>query len=227
MQRISRYTPPTMSAPRMFSLPRISAALSPGHCIVVFSALAVSLLLHLALFAMWPVFAFMGKPGVQLRASLRELSVPGPVSSVNAGAHRLAHAREDAPVAAQPENHPVAPIPEHDNQENRRAETVSGGDYIPVELLEQKPVFLRDLADYMPALADAEHGKVIVQLLISETGGIDDVIPETSELSAGATRRFLQQLGTAKLTPGTRGAKPVKSRWRMEFTFEPVSPTQH
>lgn len=216
----------------MFSLPRISAALSPGHCIVVFSALAVSLLLHLALFAIWPVFAFMGKPGVQLRASLRELSVPGTVSSGNAGAHRLAHAQEDAPVTAQPaavqpENHPAAPIPEHDNQENGRAETIPGGDYIPVELLEQKPVFLRDLADYMPALADTEHGRVIVQLLISETGGIDDVIPETSELSAGATRRFLQQLGAAKLTPGTRGAKPVKSRWRMEFTFEPVSPTQH
>ncbi len=100
-------------------------------------------------------------------------------------------------------------------------------DYIPIELLDQRPVFLQDPGNTTSVLADSEHGRVIVQLLISEAGGVDSIVLESSELSAEATRRFLGLLGAVRLAPGVRDGNPVKSRWRMEFTFEPVSSPDH
>jgi hypothetical protein len=195
---------------------------------LVCAALAASLFLHLALFVVWPVFAFMGKPAAQLRAGLRSMPVlraaQGGVSATQSlrplsnpqGRQRVAGKMPQQAVL--PETSAIALRAE----EQRGASSV---DYIPIELLDQKPVFLQDPGDTTSVLADSGQGRVVVQLLISETGGVDRIVLESSELSTEATRRFLQQLGAARLMPGMRDANPVKSRWRMEFTFEPVSST--
>ena len=207
-------------------------ALWPAHGIAALAALLLSVLIHLMLFAMWPVFAFMGKPAAQLRVSLREMATPAPgtgtVEKVLPVLGKLADGQKlVAPVLARPERSVASSVPGADQSGEMHSAGARAEDYIPVELLDERPVFLRDLADYAPTLDDSEHGEVVMQLLISATGEVDDVILESSELSADATRRFLQQLGAARLTPGMREAKSVKSRWRMEFTFDPVSPTHH
>jgi len=219
-----------MSLPKIFPLHKPAVFSCSRHGFSVYAALAASLFLHLALLAVWPVFAFTGKPAAQLRAGLRSMPVlraaQGEVSATQS-LRPLSNPQGRQRFAGEKPQQAVLPGTSAAARQAEEQGGASSVDYIPIELLDQKPVFLQDPGDTMSELADSGHGRVVVQLLISETGGVDRIVLESSELSTEATRRFLQQLGTVRLMPGMRDANPVKSRWRMEFMFEPISSTDH
>jgi len=95
-------------------------------------------------------------------------------------------------------------------------------DYVPVELLDVRPAFLQNVRE-MLLPEGGEEGRVVLQLLVGNTGGVDAVLLEQTGLSVARTREILQQLRTVRLSAGRLHGKPVKCRWRMEFSFTSAS----
>ena len=138
---------------------------------MAYAALAASLFLHLACFVIWPGFAFKGNPAAQLHAGLRRMPVlhaaQGGDSATKAFAALASSPGRQESTAEKPRQAAVSAAPAvaaHVSEEQGHA---SSGDYIPIELLDQKPVFLQDPGDTTPALPDPEQGQIVVQLLIS------------------------------------------------------------
>lgn len=97
--------------------------------------------------------------------------------------------------------------------------------YIPSELLSTHPRIL-DTADAImpPELGRTESGRLVVQLLVNETGEVDQVIVQGSELSPAGTRLFVQRLAQLHLAPGRMSDQPVKALLRLEFRLDADRP---
>lgn len=178
-----------------------------------------SLLAHLALFWLWSQPG--GRVGVaSVSARLRSIAAAPQVASPElalpmAGVKPAASAAAQAGSAPRPAeeggaaHHPAGRVAPPDLS-----------DYTPVEQLTSRPRFLMDMREYVPASLDEhEVGRIVLQVLISEGGEVDGVVVESSELSPRGTRRFVQRLDALRLAPGMFDGQPVKSRWRLEFSF--------
>lgn len=93
--------------------------------------------------------------------------------------------------------------------------------YLPVGDLDRKPEAIGEIPLEYPAdMPLVKHSNVILSLLIDEQGKVDKVIVEASntppELAEVASRAFLG----SRFRPGMRENQPVKSRLRIEVTFQ-------
>lgn len=187
---------------------------------------ALSALLHLLLLSLCSQPGAPGLPGVRLQASL---SRPAGLSPELASAVVLPP--RDAPAAPLLAPSPPLALPETPVAQEAAPARLPGGaggkvpdDYLPVEALTTRPRFLVDMREYIPASLDAtEAGEVVVQILIAANGEVDGVVIERSDLSPRGTRRFIQRLDALQLAPGLLDGRPVKARWRLEFSFAPLS----
>lgn len=95
--------------------------------------------------------------------------------------------------------------------------------YIPVptyfgaDELSRKAQVTRDIRQDNPVLAkSAENGKAILVLFISETGRIDRVEIESSEVSETLIREVAREFNAAHFQPAQIDGNAVKSRMRIE-----------
>jgi len=96
--------------------------------------------------------------------------------------------------------------------------------FLPGELTE-KPSVLRDIPpEKMAVLPDAPPQPLIVQLLISDQGDIDEVIIEDSQLSGQVKQFVIDSFMNVKFRPGKLGGMPVRSRLRIEVSLKSAIP---
>lgn len=213
------------------SAARSDAASLERWLLLSFCAL-ISLGVHLWLVLGWHVMPGQGHGGGEVRAKLRahasrlqlnslpdqplpsRPAVARPVSSPP-GAQATADAQsipgEALPLAAPP----VASFP--------RAGGWPLPDYVPAEQLSIRPNFLIEMSDEVFASLDAsESGKVVLSLLISAAGEVDEVQVESSGLSPEGTQAFVDSMQQLKLSPGMLDGEVVAARWRLEFNFMAV-----
>jgi hypothetical protein len=95
--------------------------------------------------------------------------------------------------------------------------------YYLLSELTENPVLVRDIAPYkVEVLPDMSRRPVVVQLLISEKGDVDQVMIEGTSLSEQAKRYIREAFATAKFRAGKIGDLQVKSELSIEVTLEQV-----
>jgi TonB family protein len=95
--------------------------------------------------------------------------------------------------------------------------------YFPPEELDRKPQVTVAVEPKFPERATEPMGRVVLRLLVNESGGVDEVIVEESEppgvFDKAAREAFLQ----ARFLPGQRSGLDVKSALRIEVLYgQPV-----
>ena len=83
----------------------------------------------------------------------------------------------------------------------------------------------RPLEDIEPDYPDPNlrEGTVVIRILISETGHVDDVALVRSEPRGVFDQAALDAFGKAKFAPGMAGGVPVKSQITIEVRFVPIN----
>ena len=83
----------------------------------------------------------------------------------------------------------------------------------------------RPLDDIEPDYPDPHlrEGTVVLRLLISETGHVDDVAVVRSQPSGVFDEAALDAFGKARFAPGLAAGTPVKSQITVEVRFVPVN----
>jgi protein TonB len=84
----------------------------------------------------------------------------------------------------------------------------------------------RPLEDIEPDYPDPVHlreGTVVLRLLISETGHVDDVAVVRAEPRGVFEQAALDAFGKAKFAPGMAAGTPVKSQITVEVRFVPIN----
>src|SRR5574343_322829 len=96
-------------------------------------------------------------------------------------------------------------------------------EYIPVSELSTKPKLLGELAMDNIALltGETERRSAQFELMISEYGHVDQIEINQSDFPESVAQTMLSMLKLAQFSPGKIGSTPVRSRFRIEFTFEP------
>lgn len=137
--------------------------------------------------------------------------------------HRPApmHVALSGPVADKPRQAASAVIPVQTAAQAAGLLDLPMPLYYAIGDLDRKPEALGEVALAYPAdLPLVTRSRVVLSLLIDELGAVDKVSVESAdspkELEALASHAF----AAAKFTPGVRGGVKVKSRLRIEVTFE-------
>ena len=157
----------------------------------------------------------------------------GPVirSRIQGSAERIELVRQARPSSPSPpeaQADPIPPLQEAKGEEATAKAIESEGEgtregYLPAEKLSTRPQFPPDMQALLAAvLEDSDEGRVVVTMLIAADGTPDRVELEYSELGFGASQRFVERLESLKLSPGLLEGQPVKTRWRLEFSFTAV-----
>jgi len=84
----------------------------------------------------------------------------------------------------------------------------------------------RPLADIEPEYPDPVHlreGTVVLRLLISDTGHVDNVAVVRSEPRGVFEEAALEAFGKARFSPGLAAGTPVKSQITVEVQFTPIN----
>lgn len=93
--------------------------------------------------------------------------------------------------------------------------------YFPPQALSRKPLPTTPVQlDYPENAPLVAKNHVVLRLLINETGIVDRVIVETTEVPQELENLARQAFAQAKFQPGLRGDIPVKSQMLVEITFE-------
>lgn len=93
--------------------------------------------------------------------------------------------------------------------------------YFPAGSLSRKPQAVAPVPlDYPEDAPLVEKSRVVLRLLISESGDVDKVIVETADVPGALEAIARQAFARAKFRPGLRGEVAVKSQMRVEITFE-------
>lgn len=98
-----------------------------------------------------------------------------------------------------------------------------GARYFKGSELTQRPQPIESVELSYPALAllrdDDRSGSIILRLLIAETGAVDHVLVESSDLPEVFQDETVLRFAQARFTPGQIDGVDVKSQMRIEVTF--------
>lgn len=98
-----------------------------------------------------------------------------------------------------------------------------GARYFKGSELTQRPQPVEPVELSYPALVlsqnDERSGTVILRLLIAETGAVDQVLVESSDLPTAFQDETILRFAQARFTPGQIDGMDVKSQMRIEVTF--------
>lgn len=99
--------------------------------------------------------------------------------------------------------------------------SLPGPYYFPPQELSRKPLAAVPVPlDYPENTPLVTKNRVVLRLLISETGDVDKLIVETADVPRELEALARQAFAQAKFQPGLRGKTPVKSQMLVEITFE-------
>lgn len=99
--------------------------------------------------------------------------------------------------------------------------SLPGPYYFPPQELSRKPQAAVPVPlDYPENAPLVAKNRVVLRLLISETGDVDKILVETADVPRELEALARQAFAQAKFQPGLRGNTPVKSQMLVEITFE-------
>jgi TonB family protein len=102
-----------------------------------------------------------------------------------------------------------------------QASAVLGPWYYPAHYLHRRPSPLKPILPTYPAAAEGLSGHVVIRLLISETGAVDNVRIESSDPPMVFESVVIDAFAAAEFAPGIISSIAVKSQVLIEVTFEP------
>jgi protein TonB len=93
--------------------------------------------------------------------------------------------------------------------------------YYAADELDRRPKLLFEVPlVYPPELPTIRQGRAVLVLLIDETGKVDDVFVESADLPEALQALASSVFSKARFAPGQREGRAVKSRLKIEVTFE-------
>jgi len=93
--------------------------------------------------------------------------------------------------------------------------------YFPVRDLDRKPEVIGEVPLAYPVeLPVVTRSRVVLNLLIDEQGKVDKVMVENTETPGEFEQLASRAFASARFRPGMREGEAVKSRLRIEVTFE-------
>lgn len=96
-------------------------------------------------------------------------------------------------------------------------------EYLNVVGLDPTPKPLHDINPEYPAAAGLREGSVVLRLLISELGNVDNVAVVRSYPRGLFDQSALEAFGRAKFSPAKLLGMPVKSQLTVEVVFTPIN----
>jgi len=96
-------------------------------------------------------------------------------------------------------------------------------DYLPANLLSVRPRPLQDIEPEYPEAADLRSGKVVLRLLIGDTGHVDDVAVVRANPPGLFDASALEAFSKALFSPGLANGIAVKSQMMVEVEFVPLN----
>jgi protein TonB len=96
-------------------------------------------------------------------------------------------------------------------------------DYLLAKLLSVGPRPLNDIEPAYPDAADLRTGKVVLRLLIGETGHVDDVAVVRATPPGLFDASAIEAFSNARFSPGLAGGIAVKSQITVEVDFVPLN----
>ena len=72
-------------------------------------------------------------------------------------------------------------------------------------------------------MADLREGVVVLRLLISDTGQVDNVAVVRAEPAGVFEQAAIEAFAKARFSPGLAGGTPVKSQITVEVQFVPIN----
>ena len=117
---------------------------------------------------------------------------------------------------------PFAPaLPESSPGRSARA-LADAPEYLPARLLSIGPRPLEDIEPKYPDGADLRTGRVVLRLLIGDTGLVDDVAVVRAHPPGLFDASALEAFSKARFSPGMAGGVAVKSQITVEVEFVPL-----
>ena len=95
--------------------------------------------------------------------------------------------------------------------------------YLPGGKLDPGPRPLHDIEPAYPAEANLREGSVVLRLLVSEAGDVDDVAVVRAFPRGLFETSVLAAFSQAKFSPGLMSGVPVKSQITIEVQFTPIN----
>jgi protein TonB len=96
-------------------------------------------------------------------------------------------------------------------------------DYLPAKLLTVGPRPLEDIEPKYPDGADLRTGKVVLRLLIGDTGHVDDVAVVRATPPGLFDASAIEAFSKARFSPSLAGGIAVKSQMTVEVEFVPLN----
>ncbi len=125
--------------------------------------------------------------------------------------------------SAQPVGPVVAATPEPPSADRSAHGLADAPDYLSARLLSVGPRPLDDIQPQYPEAADLRTGKVVLRLLISDTGHVDDVAVVRATPPGLFDASALEAFAKARFSPGLAGGVAVKSQMTVEIEFVPLN----
>lgn len=140
-------------------------------------------------------------------------------ASGDAQAPSMASATRDvrqAELASKPDADPVQPS-------GTEAPLPAAPDYAPGIRLDPGPRPLDDIDPDYPDPVHLREGTVVLRLLISDTGHVDDVAVVRSQPRGVFEQAAVDAFAKARFAPGMAAGTPVKSQITVEVQFTPIN----
>lgn len=91
--------------------------------------------------------------------------------------------------------------------------------YIPADQLDERPQISSHVEPAFPLDANAPSGRVVLRLLIAETGAVDKVLVVEAEPPGPFGAAAVEAFQPARFSPGRKRGVPVKSAVTLELRF--------
>ena len=124
--------------------------------------------------------------------------------------------------SAQPVG-PVAPASRELSAERSPQSLLDAPDYVLASLLNVRPRPLEDIEPKYPDGVDQRTGKVVLRLLIGDTGHVDDVAVVRATPPGLFDASAIEAFAKARFSPGLTGGVAVKSQMTVEVDFVPLN----
>ena len=91
--------------------------------------------------------------------------------------------------------------------------------YLPAEELDERPLIRTHVQPAFPPDATAASGRVVLRLLINETGAVDEAVAVQSDPPGVFDEAAVDAFASARFTPGRKDGNAVGSSLRIELQF--------
>jgi len=91
--------------------------------------------------------------------------------------------------------------------------------YLPVDELDERPLVRTQVHPVFPADASVASGRVVLQLLISEAGAVDEAVAVQADPPGFFEQAAMDAFASARFTPGRKDGHAVRSALKIELNF--------